>query len=179
MPTQTDYPALADLSFISYLDEAGQIPETLSGQIGVYAIFDRDRVLQLVYYSRNIYASLKQHLVRQPEQCYWLKVYSVSRPSRTLLQDIQTAWIAENQNVPAGNDRDRALWLDPIDAKITMTPGDRQTYENSDELGKTKLLKQVARRYEAEILAQLEKRGVTTEIRFNPKLKEQGLLDLK
>jgi hypothetical protein len=37
----------------------------------------------------------------------------------------------------------------------------------------------VARRVEAEILVMLESRGIKTEIRFNPKLKEQGLLDLK
>ena len=42
-----------------------------------------------------------------------------------------------------------------------------------------KLLKQVARRVEETILAKLQQRGVTTEIRFSPKLKEQGLLDLK
>jgi hypothetical protein len=37
----------------------------------------------------------------------------------------------------------------------------------------------VARRLENEIQSQLKARGVTMEIRFNPKLKEQGLLDLK
>ncbi|MFP4299365.1 MAG: GIY-YIG nuclease family protein [Spirulinaceae cyanobacterium] len=179
MPTQTDYPTLADLAFTPYLNQDGEMPQNLDGKIGVYAIFDRDRVLQLVYYSRNIYVSLKQHLVRQPEKCYWLKAYTISQPSRTLLQDIQTAWIAENQIAPAGNDRDRTLWLDPIDVKITMSAGDRQTYEKTDEAGKIKLLKQVARRYETKIVEQLKQRGVATEIRFNPKLKEQGLLDLK
>ncbi len=179
MPTQIDYPTLADLAFTPYLNQDGEMPQNLDGKIGVYAIFDRDRALQFVYYSRNIYASLKQHLIRQPEQCYWLKTYTVSQPSRTLLQEIQGAWIAENQITPPGNDRDRALWLDPIDAKVRMSDRDRQTYAQSDEPGKIKLLKQVARRYEAEILEQLKQRGVTLEIRFNPKLKEQGLLDLK
>jgi hypothetical protein len=41
------------------------------------------------------------------------------------------------------------------------------------------VLKQVARRAEAEILDVLKARGVQVEIRFNPKLKEAGLLDLK
>ncbi|NJL52965.1 MAG: GIY-YIG nuclease family protein, partial [Hydrococcus sp. SU_1_0] len=35
------------------------------------------------------------------------------------------------------------------------------------------------RRVEAQILKQLSDRGVAMEIRFNPKLKEKGLLDLK
>jgi hypothetical protein len=40
-------------------------------------------------------------------------------------------------------------------------------------------LKNVARRVENEILSLLKARGVTEEIRFNPKLKTSGLLDLK
>jgi|GEM_PF-3436174 len=39
----------------------------------VYAIFDQKKVLQFVGYSRDVYLSLKQHLVRQPQQCYWLR----------------------------------------------------------------------------------------------------------
>jgi hypothetical protein len=37
----------------------------------------------------------------------------------------------------------------------------------------------VARRVEEEILAVLRERGINTQVRFNPKLKEGGLLDLK
>jgi hypothetical protein len=48
-----------------------------------------------------------------------------------------------------------------------------------DGVAQIKLLKQVARRVEETILVKLQERGVQTEIRFNPKLKEQGLLDLK
>ncbi|MER3477484.1 MAG: endonuclease, partial [Leptolyngbya sp. ERB_1_2] len=42
-----------------------------------------------------------------------------------------------------------------------------------------KALKNIARRVESEIMAQLKARNVQTEMRFNPKLKEEGLLDLK
>ena len=60
-----------------------------------------------------------------------------------------------------------------------MTEAEKETYKNSDELTQIKLLKKVARRVQAEIEETLKKRGNTMEIRFNPKLKEQGLLDLK
>ena len=60
-----------------------------------------------------------------------------------------------------------------------MTESEKAQYNQSDELGKTKILKQVARKVESEIKEQLRDRGVTMDIRFNPKLKEQGLLDLK
>jgi hypothetical protein len=62
-----------------------------------------------------------------------------------------------------------------------MTVEERNDYEYRavDDLGKSKVLKGVARRVEGEILAVLKERGVNTQIRFNPKLKELGLLDLK
>ncbi|MFM9158944.1 MAG: GIY-YIG nuclease family protein, partial [Dolichospermum sp.] len=60
-------------------------------------------------------------------------------------------------------------------------PEEQDNYQNIaiDEIGKSKVLKNVARRVEEEILAILEARGLKTQMRFNPKLKEVGLLDLK
>jgi hypothetical protein len=177
----TDIPSLLSLEFISYLDAEGLVPNSIQGKIGVYAIFDRDKVMQFVGYSRDVYLSLKQHLVRQPEGCYWLKIQTIERPSRTILENIRDAWIAENGSIPMGNDSQLAKWNDPIDVKPFMTVEELASYEKSafDEIAKDKLLKNVARRVETEILAALKKRGVTEEIRFNPKLKTSGFLDLK
>jgi hypothetical protein len=175
-----DIPSLASLDYISYLDDGGELTNQFEGQVGVYAVFDQEQVLQFVGYSRDVYLSLKQHLVRQPQCCYWIKVQTIDRPSRTILEGIRDAWIAENGAMPAGNGPDTAKWTQPIDAKAWMSPEETNSYTNAvDEMAQVKLLKQVARRVEAEILAALKLRGVQTEIRFNPKLKEQGLLDLK
>ncbi|MEO8892635.1 MAG: GIY-YIG nuclease family protein, partial [Coleofasciculaceae cyanobacterium] len=81
--------SLADLDYIPYLDDTGNLPEELQGKIGIYAIFDQDKTLQIVNYSRDIYLSLKQHLVRQPQSCYWLKAETIERPNRTLLETIR------------------------------------------------------------------------------------------
>jgi hypothetical protein len=174
----SDIPTLASLDYMPYLD-GGEIANEWQQKIGVYAIFDADNVLQLVDYSRDIYLSLRQHLVRCPEQCHWLKGFMISRPSRTILEDIRQAWITENGTTPPGNDHDAARWHDPIDAKVTMTAEEQERFTKQEERDQIKLLKNVARRLEADILKQLEQRGVTMEIRFNPKLKEQGLLDVK
>jgi hypothetical protein len=179
MTSETQVPSLTDLDYIPYLDDAGNLPEDLQGKIGVYAIFDQTKRLQFVNYSRDIYLSLKQHLVRQPQFCYWLKIETIDRPNRTQLESIRKTWIEENGAMPAGNGADEAAWTQPIDAKLTMTDEEQEKFAKSDGLMRIKLLKQVARRVEAEILEQLKSRGVQTEIRFNPKLKENGLLDLK
>ncbi|NDJ16121.1 GIY-YIG nuclease family protein [Myxacorys almedinensis] len=177
MTSQTDIPTLASLEFIPYLNNEGQLPEQLHGKVGVYAIFDAHKTLQFIGFSRDVFLSLKQHLVRQLDRCYWIKVKTVDRPSRTVLEEIRAAWIGENGSV-LGED---ALWTQPIQVKALMTPEEKANYANPihDPLGQAKILKNVARRVEAEILARLKERGVEAEIRFNPKIKEEGLLDLK
>ncbi|KOP24544.1 Nuclease subunit of the excinuclease complex [Hapalosiphon sp. MRB220] len=180
MTTDTNIPCLANLEYIPYIDETGQLPEYLQGKIGAYAIFDQQQALQFVGYSRDIYLSLRQHIVRQPQKCYWVKVQTIERPSRAVLDNIEKAWIEENGSVPAGNADDKDKWTQPIDAKAAMTADEQANYENSiDEIAKIKIIKNVARRVEAEILKVLEGRGLQTQMRFNPKLKEEGLLDLK
>jgi hypothetical protein len=179
MADPTNTPTLATLEYITFLDEDGQLPTNLTGKIGVYAIFNRDKILKFIGYSRDIYLSLKQHLVRQPHECYWVKVQITERPNRTLLEDIKSSWIQESGTIPVGNSTDEAKWDRPIDAKLAMTEVEKAQLDVLDELELSKLLKNVARRVEAEILAELESRGVRSEIRFNPKLKESGLLDLK
>jgi hypothetical protein len=73
----------------------------------------------------------------------------------------------------------KSVWLDPIPTNHAMTASESDSFDDLDGLAQIKLLKQVARRVEETILTKLQQRGVQTEIRFNPKLKEQGLLDLK
>lgn len=175
----TTSPTLAELEASPYLDDDGQLSDRFAGQVGVYAIFDRAQTLQYVGYSRNVGLSLKQHLVRQPQQCYWFKVQTIDRPNRTTLEAIRDAWIAENGSIPMGNAEAKTRWEQPIDAKEKMTTAEQEAYAASDELGKIKTLKKVARRVEEEVLTELNDRGVKVAIRFDPKAKEEGLLDLR
>lgn len=178
MTTETNIPSLDSLEYIPFLDAEGQLPEQFQGKVGVYAIFDRDKILQYVGYSRDVDLSLKQHLVRQVQKCYWIKVQTSDRPSRTLLENIRNAWLSDG-TISSGDRSQESGWTEPIDAKLTMTADEQNSYASGDEMMQTKLLKNVARRVEQQILADLESRGLKMQIRFNPKLKEKGLLDLK
>lgn len=179
MSTQVEVLNLASLEYLAYLNSEGCIDENIQGKIGVYAIFDQSQSMQYVGYSRDVYLSLKQHLIRQPQKCYWVKMQTIDRPSRKILDEIAASWIAENGNTPIGNDSEKIAWTEPIDANPTMTEEEKAQLEQNDELGQIKIRKKVARRLEAEIQQQLSDRGVAMNIRFNPKLKEKGLLDLK
>ncbi|MEM7760267.1 MAG: GIY-YIG nuclease family protein [Cyanobacteria bacterium P01_A01_bin.40] len=179
MSSQAQMTPLANLEYLPYITQSGCLNEDLESKIGVYAIFNQAQEMQYVGYSRDVYLSLKQHLVRQPESCYWIKVQTIDRPSRKILEEISLAWIKENGATPVGNAGEKSRWTEPIDANLAMTESEKAQYQQSEELKQTKIRKKVARRVEAEILEQLSDRGVKIDIRFNPKLKEKGLLDLK
>jgi hypothetical protein len=172
--------ALSELPTIPYI-QAGQLPSQFAGQVGAYAIFAADHSLQYVGYSRDIYLSLKQHLVRQPRLCHWLKAQPIDRPSRSTLEQIRQGWIAEYGSLPAGNSTEQAQWEQPIDVKAAMTSEEHNNYTNPqlDEIARQKILKNAARRIESEIFSELESRQLEEPLRFNPKLKDSGLLDLK
>jgi hypothetical protein len=181
MQAPSEYPSLSELTAFPYIDSEGQLPSQFEGQIGVYAIYNREQVLAYIGYSRDVSLSLKQHIVRQPQECYSIKVTTVERPNRTLLETIKAAWIEENQAVPVGNDSATERWEQPIDVKGKMLPEELAQYNDPqlDDQQHLKILKQAARRIEQDILTLLTARGVTEALRFNPKLKDSGLLDLK
>ena len=171
-------PTLSSLTMQPYLIE-GELPSGLAGKVGIYAIFDQAKTLQYVGYSRDISVGLTQHLVRCPAQCYWFKVHTVTRPSRTRLEEIRNTWLREYGTVPPGNSDARPLWEKPIDAKAFMTEAERDAIATAEPADTNKLLKQLARRVEADVKAKVADRGAQMPIKFNPKLKEQGLLALK
>ncbi|GAP97741.1 conserved hypothetical protein [Leptolyngbya sp. NIES-2104] len=172
--SMTEIPALTDLEFLPFIDSNGQLLEQFQGKVGIYAIFDQTKTLKYVGFSRDVFLSLRQHLVRCVSECYWVKVQVIDRPNRTILETIRAAWL-EGTAIS-----DEAKWTQPIQVKEFMTDEERSTYEKAiDELGQIKALKNAARRVESEIMTQLKARNVQAEIRFNPKLKEEGLLDLK
>ncbi|WP_299415075.1 GIY-YIG nuclease family protein [Acaryochloris sp. IP29b_bin.148] len=181
MTVEHSVPLLANLEAIPYLDPQGMLPQQFEGKIGVYAIFADDQALQYVGYSRDIYLSLKQHLVRQPQLCYWLKVQTIERPNRTQLENIRSAWIQENGAPVPGNQTEQPKWEQAIDVKAAMTAEELAQHQDPqlDERSQLKALKNAARRLEAEILEVLSQRGLQESLRFNPKLKETGFLDLK
>lgn len=180
MQAPSECPSLTALTALPYIDAEGLLPSQFEGRIGVYAIYNCERVLVYIGYSRDVSLSLKQHLVRQPQQCAWVKVATVERPNRTLLETIKAAWIDENGEPPVGN-TEAALWEQPIDVKRHMLPEELAQYADPqlDEQQHQRILKQAARRIEQDILTLLSELGVQEPLRFNPKLKDNGLLDLK
>ena len=169
---------LAQLSYEPYVDEEGLVNTELEGKIAVYAIFDESQQIQYIGYSRNLYKSLLQHLVKQNDRCYWYKYYLIDRPNRSVLEQIKSDWEGENPDFNK-SDEELKLWTDAIDIHQQMTDSQKEEFQKADGLGQTKLLKQFAREIQAQIKQKLSDRGVKVNFKFNSKLREQGLVDLK
>lgn len=172
--------SLKDLAPIAYINADGQLPEEYQGKVGVYAISNADRRVEYIGYSRDVLLSLKQHLIRQPASCCWVQIQTIDRPSRTILEEICQAWIQEINQPHVLTVKMDSVWTQPIDVKPQLTEEEQQQVDQAiDDKTRSALLKKACRRVEALILETLKAQGLQTEIRFNPKLKEEGLLDLK
>lgn len=182
--TSKEVTPLRDLEFLPYLNEEGLITvcSEPTAKASVYAIFDNERVLQYIGISRQVHSSMRLHFARMPLKCYYVKIQNISKPSRSLLELIKDKWIEENGSLPSGNDGgpEQNMWENPLDCKPLMTD---EEIGKLEEAGagppKAKVLKNVARRVEAQLEKGFLARNCKERLRFDPKLKEKGLLDLK
>ncbi|NJK60278.1 MAG: GIY-YIG nuclease family protein [Oscillatoriales cyanobacterium SM2_1_8] len=166
-------PPLADLPAQPYWLN-GDVSPAHHGQIGVYAILDRDRTVVYVGRSRDMGASLRLHGLRQLDRCAWVKSLVLVKPNGAYLQAIQQAW---REQTGVG---DPEVWEKPLDCRPLMTPAEEATLAQAATEGeRAAVLKNVARRVETEILGQLAAHGLTFAVRFDPKRKSEGILDVR
>lgn len=177
--------ALSDLLPIPYIDGEGRLSDAGVGpgvKASVYAVLDAEGAVQYIGVSRNVMQSLWLQLGRMPSQTYAFKVHHITKPNRSLLEATRQAWIKELGAAPPGNDGDslQALWEGPLDVKPLMTEADHQLIEAAREKNRPEenAMKKVAKRFENAKIEMLTSRGVTESLRFDPKLKGKGLLDL-
>jgi len=175
---------LSDIPEIPYITAEGFVEDCskAGAKATIYAIFDKEHALQYVGMSRSINPSLRLHLARMPSQCHYVKVAHVAAPNRAVLQKVQDDWVASSVDSVPGNDGGKCqnLWENALDCKTVWTDEDEKEIGAMDEgPDKKKALKNLARRFEAVIKAELEGRGIKEAFRFDPKLKDTGLLDLK
>eukprot|EP00968_Pinguiococcus_pyrenoidosus_P008201 scaffold576_cov260-Pinguiococcus_pyrenoidosus.AAC.65 len=192
-----DYPELTKLEKCPFIDAEGEmnlVPPPQGTRASIYAVFDSHENLAFVGITRNVMASMRQILARQPLDAYYYSAHHVAKPSKATLELIKETWIRSCDAVPKGNvhtssiadaaapqiDADsEASWEGATDVKKFMTPEEQAYVHEQRSAGREgPALRVIARKYEADKLAILESRGLATPLRFDPKLKLLGLLDL-
>jgi len=144
---------------------------------GVYSILDDDNQVRTVGISRDVYTTLARSLVRQPSRAYHYRLKRFSRPSRKLLEDTRAAWAADSVDPDAD-------WS-PIDITAAefypnLSESAREKIENAEiPAMKSKALKAACREIQKIIEAQVLARGLKDKLKFAPKLKDKGILDVE
>ncbi|OSX72255.1 hypothetical protein BU14_0453s0017 [Porphyra umbilicalis] len=126
------------------------------------------------------------HLGRRPSACHAYRLLALPRPSRTAFDDILGAWAGELGGPPPGNDGgdEQARWEKPVDVRwagsgVVLSAAELEALDECALDAETaKVLKRVCRRVQGEVEAVLAARGVKEPMRWAPKLKDKGLLDV-
>lgn len=178
--------SLSKLDLHPYIDETGKIPyDDSGGKVGVYAIYNQQKRLAYVGKSRDVRNSLRMHLVRKPLECYWFSVQNVRVPSRVALNDIEEQWLEEWEGDDVqGNDGglQQKLWENPVDVLghgVELLDEEKEWLVDLDDRDRPKILKMICRRVQKDIEGILKERGVVEPLKFAPKLKSRGLLDVE
>ncbi|TFJ81424.1 hypothetical protein NSK_007385 [Nannochloropsis salina CCMP1776] len=178
-------PPLDSLPYVPYLDETGKINDCGADakvKASVYALYDESETVRYIGVSRSVAQSLRLHLARMPEQTYGFRVYHISKPTRVLLEITRDTWVDQLGYQPQGNDNgpNQQLWESALDVKPLMNEADHAALETAriKQRSEENAMKKVTRRFEEAKISVLNARGVTESLRFDPKLKGKGLLDL-
>mmetsp|Transcript_11180 Transcript_11180/g.34248 ORF Transcript_11180/g.34248 Transcript_11180/m.34248 type:complete len:134 (+) Transcript_11180:3-404(+) len=121
-------------------------------------------------------------LVRIPAPCHYFKVFNVAKPSRRAFDEMIDAWFRELGERPAGNSSpdSQNRWENAIDVRhVEHTEEEKEALANMDVTTESKVLKKICRRVQANIEGRLKERNVKESLRFDPKLKDKGLLDIQ
>lgn len=158
------------------------------GRVGVFAVFNDERKLVYVGISRDCGTSLRKSLARRPMMCAFYVAEYVTRPSRTALEAIRSQWVAEWETTSGesvcgcdgGPEQER--WESAIDVRqpqVALTEEEQTALSSVEPSDMPRLLKKICRRVQADIEGILRQRGLKESLKFAPKLKEKGLLDVE
>lgn len=145
----------AILPIAAFLARRKLSPDTLP-PMGVFAIYDSDRTLQYVSYSRNIVLSVKSIVDSvggvggmegeegTPSRCAFVRVLvfqNRAMQTRQAMESQKQAWIEENGTVPPGNGVEKGEWGVGF-AVGSMSEGEKEVYDEK----KTKMVAAMGQR---------------------------------
>eukprot|EP00850_Spirogloea_muscicola_P003557 SM000014S00345 [mRNA] locus=s14:826697:828744:+ [translate_table: standard] len=160
-------PALNDLPLVNYINQRGFVqPAVEPGTAAtVFAVFDKNKKIQYIGFSKDVRNSLRTLLGRRPELCYFYKAADLPTLDQQQMIKIREQWISELGLPPTGN-------AEPAQRKLWEQPGDAGSIS---ERGKVAAATSKAKT----MLQILADRGLKEEFVYDPELLEKGLCDIQ
>jgi len=131
----------------------------------VFAVFDKNKKLQYIGFSKGLQDSLRTVFTRRPDKAYYYKSANLTKLDQKEMIGIRDAWFEEVGGPPVGNKLalERAAWQQPLVAGA-----------NSNGVPKAKAAEDAA----SKLLEEIRSRGCTEEFMPNPEGIPQGHVDL-
>eukprot|EP01024_Parvocaulis_polyphysoides_P067220 TRINITY_DN7986_c0_g3_i2.p1 TRINITY_DN7986_c0_g3~~TRINITY_DN7986_c0_g3_i2.p1 ORF type:complete len:405 (-),score=70.97 TRINITY_DN7986_c0_g3_i2:1112-2263(-) len=124
---------LSDLPLASILNQTGYImPEIQEDtQAAIFAIFDKDKKLQFVGFSKDVGESLRKVFTRRPDKAYFYKLFEFKELNQEEMGKVRDGWFEEVGGPPIGNriGMERDAWSNPVDAGALSSRANRQAAE--------------------------------------------------
>ena len=100
------------------------------------------------------------------------------------MEGIVKDWMKEVQKEVKGNDggREQHLWENPVDVlggDVELKEEEKGWLKELQDVDRPRVMKKICRRVQREIEEVLKERGCKEVLKFAPKLKNKGLLDIE
>eukprot|EP00897_Mesotaenium_endlicherianum_P007252 jgi/Mesen1/6555/ME000334S05900 len=159
-------PSLNDLPLITYINQQGRIvpPIEPKTEASVFAVYDANKKIQYIGFSKDVRNSLRTLMGRRPQFCYFYKIYNLTTMDQQQMLTIRSQWFSELGLPPTGNvdPIQKAYWEKPVDAGSISERG-----KAAAALSQAKTLLQI-----------FTDRGLKEEMVYDPALIEQGKCDI-
>ena len=89
--TLAELPSLNDIPLTTYINNQGRIipPVEAGTQASVFAVFDANKKIQYVGFSKDVRNSLRTLMGRRAELCYFYKIYNLKELDQKVMVDIR------------------------------------------------------------------------------------------
>ncbi|CAM6033236.1 unnamed protein product [Sphagnum compactum] len=159
-------PSLNDLPLINYISQTGRIqpPVEAKTAASIFAVYDKNKKIQYIGFSKDVRNSLRTLMGRRPELCHYYKLYNLPTLDQEKMLAVRKQWMSELGLSPPGNS-------DPVQRNQWEQPGDAGSIS---ERGKSAAATSKAKSF----LQIMKDRGLTEEMVYNPELLQTGKCDV-
>ena len=160
--TPIDVPSLDSLPMLEVVSSSGTLPGNVEGP-AVFAIYDKDEVIQYVGFSSAVGKSIEKLFYRRPAVTYFFKYAGLSEVDQDAMMAIRNTWFDALEGPPIGN-------KNPVEKEAWQVPV--QVAGNSE--GGTLVAAQEAA---AMMVTQIKNRGCTVDFAPEPALLQKGIIE--
>lgn len=154
---------LISLDIQSILDDSGVVPEGIPECPAVFAIYDKDEVIQYIGFSSVLRKSIEKLFYRRPEKAFYFTYLQLEAVDQDEMVRIRNGWFDSLNGPPIGN-------VNPVEKEAWQEP--YHVVSNSE--GGVLV---AAQEQAAMMMTQIRNRGCTMEIAPEPALLQRGVIE--